>query len=117
MSIGAFRNLLNAAATTQAEVIPAAAGMSFGIYFTGLLASLYLPASKTLADVGEALVNRLVRQSIGTHATWKQWSDEQQAVRTYLGLQGSALQELQQGLALLAPLLASISTLMLSTAR
>jgi hypothetical protein len=45
--------------------------------------------------------------------TWKEWFDELQAVRAWLGLRDSALQELQQGLAVLAPLLASLSTLIL----
>ncbi|MDY7232139.1 hypothetical protein [Hyalangium rubrum] len=117
LSIGIFRNLINASAPAQPELMSTAVGMSFGIYFTGMLASLYLPAAKTLSDVGLALADRLVLQSLGPRATWKEWTDEQQAVRSYLGLQGSALQEIQQGVTLLAPLIAGVSTLVLGTAR
>lgn len=117
LCIGAFRNVFNAIRPQPTEVIPVTMGMGTGVYFTGLLASLYLPASKTLAEAGQALADRLVRQSVGTQITWKQWSDEQQAVRTYLGLQASPVQELQQAITLLAPLIASISTLILGTAR
>jgi hypothetical protein len=111
--LGVLRNLLNQALPAQQELLPASFVMAYGLYLTGMLACLYLPAYKTLTEVGELLANRLVRSSIGARATWKAWSDEQQAIRAYLGLQGSALQELQQGIAVLSPFIASISALML----
>ncbi|AKJ00392.1 Hypothetical protein AA314_02018 [Archangium gephyra] len=117
LTVSAFNNVLTQAAPPQPDVLPSMAAMSFGIYFTGFLAIVYLPASKTLSEVGEALAAQLVRRSPGARATWKQWSEEQQAVRTYLGLEGSALQELQQGLALLSPFVASLSALILGAAR
>ncbi|WP_257451593.1 hypothetical protein [Archangium lipolyticum] len=110
---GTFRALLNQALPAQPELLPASFLMAYGIYFTGGLACCYLPAHKTLTDVGEVLANQLVRSSLGSRATWKEWSEEQQAVRAYLGLQGSALQDLQQAIAVLTPLLASISALLL----
>jgi hypothetical protein len=113
LHLGAFRNLLNQVLTDQQELVPASFLMAYGIYFSGMLACIYLPAHKTLTEVGELLANRLVRNSIGARATWKEWSDEQQAVRVYLGLQGSALQELQQGIGVLVPIIASISALSL----
>jgi hypothetical protein len=76
-----------------------------------LLAIIYLPIRKTLNEVGQSLAEGLVRPSLGTRISWKQWGEEQKAVRTYLGLQGSGLQDLQQGLSVLAPLLASLSSL------
>jgi hypothetical protein len=63
--------------------------------------------------VGQALAERLVWQSLGVNPTWKHRLEEQQAISIQLGLQGSALQDLQQGLAVLAPFLASISSLTL----
>jgi hypothetical protein len=45
--------------------------------------------------------------------SWTDWSQEQQAIRTWLGLQSTALQDFQQGLSVLAPLLASLSALAL----
>ena len=117
LSISAFNNVLAQAIPTQPGVFPATATLGFGIYFTGFLALLYLPAAKTLSEAGEALAARLVRRSPGARATWKQWSEEQRAVRTWLGLEGSPLQELQQGLALLSPFIASLSTLLFGTGR
>jgi hypothetical protein len=111
LNTGALRMLLKEAAPGQPELLPASAVMALGAYYTWLLAIIYLPIRKSLNDVGQALAESLVRQSLGGHVTWKQWFEERQAVRTYLGLQGSALQDLQQGLSLLAPLLASISSL------
>ena len=106
-----FRGLLLAAYPSLPEVFPASTLMSFGLYLTGLLASVYLPAHKTLTDVGQMLTDRLLQRSLGPRSTWKQWLQEQQAIQTYLGLQGSALQELQQVLTLLTPFLASLSSL------
>ncbi|MCY1083434.1 hypothetical protein [Archangium lansingense] len=115
LSVGAFRNLINMAIAFSAEPLPTAPIMSYGLYYTALIASLYMPAHNTLKGVGQALADRLVWQSLGAHPTWKQRLEEQQAVRNQLGLQGSALQEFQQGLAVFAPFIASISSLALGT--
>ncbi|WP_375769059.1 hypothetical protein NR798_46570 [Archangium gephyra] len=117
LTIGALRNLLIEAIPTQPDVLPATAVMGFGLYFTGCLAIIYLPASKALSEAGESLAARLVPPAPEAHTGWKQWSEEHQAVRTYLGLEGSALHELQQGLTLLSPFIASLSTLLLGTGR
>jgi hypothetical protein len=114
LSIGISRNLLNEAFPSRPELFPAAPVVGFGVYYTGLIASVYVPLRKTLRNVGEALAERLVRQSLGAHAPWKAWSEELQAARAYLGMQESAFQELQQGLAVLAPLLGGLSSLLLS---
>jgi hypothetical protein len=115
LSVSAFRDIVNAALPSSAEPFPTAPVLSYGLYYTGLIACIYLPAHNTLKQVGSALAERLVWQALGAHPTWKQRLEEQQAIRNHLGLQGSALQELQQGLAVLAPLLASISSLALGT--
>ena len=108
---GAFNSLLNKASAAPAKPIPVSFVMAYGAYFTGLLACAYLPAYTTLTKVGEALAHRLVQQSISARVTWKDWFEELQAVRIYLGLQVSALQEFQQGFAVLTPFLASLSSL------
>lgn len=113
LSVGIIRNLLNQGLPSRPELFPADPVVNYGIYFTGLIASVYLPLRKTEADVGEALATRLLRQTLGASATWKERAEEQQAARTYLGLEESALQELQQGLSVLAPLLASLFSLVL----
>jgi len=113
LNAGSWSSLLEARSHVRAELAPPSFIIAYGLYFTALLACCYLPAHNTLTKVGDLLANRLVRQSISARTTWKEWSDEQQAVRTYLGLQGSALQELQQSIAVLSPFIASISTLAL----
>ncbi|NMO14668.1 hypothetical protein HPC49_09410 [Pyxidicoccus fallax] len=114
LSLGILRNLLNAAHPARPELFPAAPVVGYSVYLTGLLANGYLPVRKTLVDVGEALAERLVRQSLGAQAPWKARFEEQQAARTYLGLRESAFQELQQGISVLAPLLGGLSSLLLS---
>jgi hypothetical protein len=115
LCVGMLRNLFNEALPTRPELFPAEPVVSYGVYYTGLIASGYLPIRKTLADVGQALAERLLRQSLGAGATWKERLEELQAARTHLGLQESAMQELQQGLSVLAPFLASLSSLALGT--
>ncbi|MFE8603391.1 hypothetical protein [Archangium violaceum] len=113
LSVGAMRNLLNQSISTPTEALPTAPVLGYGVYYTGLVASIYLPAHKSLKDVGNLLVEQLLQQSPGNPTTWKQRYEEQQAARAWLGLQGSAIQDLQQGLSVLTPLLASISSLIL----
>jgi hypothetical protein len=114
LSLGISRNLLNEAFPSRPELFPAAPLVAYGVYFTGLIASGYVPMRKTLMDVGEALAEQLVRQSLGEHAPWKAQFEERQAARAYLGMQESAFQELQQGIAVLAPLLGGLSSLLFS---
>ncbi|HEY0095320.1 MAG TPA: hypothetical protein VGB96_13390, partial [Archangium sp.] len=47
VSVGALRNLLNAAMATPAEQLPIAPVMSYGLYYTGLIATIYVPAHQT----------------------------------------------------------------------
>ncbi|WP_257449725.1 hypothetical protein [Archangium lipolyticum] len=107
---GALRSVLNELASPQ-ELMPAESVVAFGVIYTWMLAMIYLPIRKTLGDVGNALGESILQRSLGPHVTWKQWFEERQAIRTWLGLQGSALQELQQGLSVLTPLFASVSSL------
>lgn len=111
--LGAVRNLLLEALPSRQDVFPASFVLACGVYLTGLLASVYLPARHTLTAVGEALADRLVRNSLGVSTSWKEWAEERHAVRPYLGLHGSVLQELQDGITVLSPLVASISSLFL----
>ncbi|MFY0563515.1 hypothetical protein ACN28E_06685 [Archangium lansingense] len=111
LSLGAFRDLLTE--LIPSEVFEPSRVLGYGVYYTGLLASVYLPTRKTLTDVGEALAARFVGPSPAAGTSWKDWSQEQGAVRTWLGLQSSTLQDFQQGLSVLAPLLASLSALAL----
>lgn len=113
VSAGALRNLINQAISTSTETLPTAPVLGYGIYCTGLLASVYLPAHNTLKSVGHLLAERMLQQTPGAATTWRQRYEDQQAARDWLGLQDSALQDLQQGLSLLTPLLASLSSLVL----
>lgn len=114
LSTGALREVVNEGALTSADRFPASLAMAYGLHFSALLAAVYLPAQFTLNSIGELLAERLVTQSLGKRARWKEWTDEQRAVRTYLGLEDNALDVLRDGIAMLAPLMASLSSLLLS---
>ncbi|MCY1082894.1 hypothetical protein [Archangium lansingense] len=113
LSVSAIRHLLNEALSTSSLTLPTAPILGYGLYYTGLIASMYLPASKALKDAGQTIAERLVRQPLEAHVTWKQRNEEQEAAQTWLGLRGSALQDFQQALSVLTPLLASFSGLIL----
>jgi hypothetical protein len=113
LNFSALNALLDETTPRMADWFPRRGAMSFGVYSTWLLAIIYLPIRKTLNDVGQDLANALVQPPLAAHLQWKQWFEERQAVQTYLGLQGSALQDLQQGLFVLVPLLAGLSSLTL----
>jgi hypothetical protein len=114
LSIGAFRDLLGEVLPSPSNVLPGSHAMIYGVYFTGLLASVYLPARETLKKVGQTLAARFVSQSPGADTTWRDWHQEQQSLHAHLGLQSTLLQDFQQGFSVLAPLLASLSSLILS---
>jgi hypothetical protein len=112
LSLSSLRHLLNET-LPPTSVLPTSPILGYGVYYTGLLGSAYLPTHRSLKSVGQTLAERLVRQSLPASVTWKQRHEEREAARTSLGLQGSPLQDFQQGISILTPLLASISSLIL----
>ncbi|OJT19121.1 hypothetical protein BO221_37090 [Archangium sp. Cb G35] len=112
LGLSSLRHLINEILPPTA-VVPTSPILGYGIYYTGLLASAYLPAHRALMNVGKTLAERLARQSLSDSVTWKQRNEEREAARTWLGLQRSPLQDFQQGLSILTPLLASLSSLLL----
>ncbi|HEX5753917.1 MAG TPA: hypothetical protein VFZ09_47475 [Archangium sp.] len=117
LALGAMRNVVLDALPARHVSFDASFLVAIGVYLTGLLASIYLPARQTLNAAGEALSGRILQSSLGPHATWKNWTEERQAVRAYLGLRDSVLKELQDGITVLSPLVASISSLLLGHGR
>lgn len=112
LSLSSLRHLLNEA-LPPTTVFPTSPILGYGVYYSGLLASAYLPAHRALKNVGQALAEQLARPSSGAALTLKQRHEEREAARTWLGLQRSVLQDFQQALSILTPLLASISSLIL----
>jgi hypothetical protein len=113
LHFSALNALLEETAPGLAGGLPRGGTLSYGVYSTWLLAIIYLPIRKTLDDVGQTLADKLLQQSHVPRLHWKPWLEERQALHTYLGLQGSALQDLQQGLFVMVPLLAGLSSLTL----
>ncbi|XXF78175.1 hypothetical protein P2318_00015 [Myxococcaceae bacterium GXIMD 01537] len=115
LSTGALRTLLNGAlgGGKAPEAFPASLATAYGLHFSVLLATIYLPAQRTLYTVGAALADRLVTQSLGPRTRWREWQDEHRAVRVHLGMEDNALDILKDGVAVLAPLMASVSSLLL----
>ncbi len=111
LSTGALRNLI-------LDEVPGtrfspALVMAYGTFFSALLALIFVPAHRTLTAVGDGLAERLLHASLGTRERWSEWKDEHQAIRAHLGLEDSALKTLQDSIAVLAPLVGSLSALVL----
>jgi hypothetical protein len=113
LSIGALRNLLNEARPFTPELIPASVVLMYGAYFTGILASVYLPTRRTLTEVGQVLADQLLRQSPRARMGWTDWTQERHAIRDHLGLQHTVLEDLLHGIAVLSPFVASVSSVLL----
>lgn len=114
LSTGSLRNLLNRASAPH-EVFPVSLAMAYGLHFTALLAAIYLPAQSTLNSIGGKLAEQLLAQSLGQRTRWKEWVDEQRAIRAHLGLEDNALALVKDGISVLAPLVASLSSLLFAT--
>ena len=93
----------------------AALVMAYGAFFSALLALVFLPAARTLTTVGEALADQLLEESLGTRKRWGEWMGERQAIRAWLGLEDNAMKVLQDSIAMLAPLVGSLSALVFTT--
>jgi hypothetical protein len=89
--------------------------IAYGLYFTILLALVFLPALYSVQALGTELARRLSRpEPLGSEAgDWKHWSEEQNALEGYLGLQQNPLQMMQSAVSVLAPLVGSVSGLVL----
>jgi len=112
----ALRHLILSAAVRQ-DVFPAAYVLGLGLYYTFLLGAWVVPAQQAALLLGRELADRLVRPApadLPASGEWKGWLEEQRAVETYLGTSQNPLQALQASLAVLTPLIASVSTLVLS---
>lgn len=109
LATGALRKLLDAPEFSPEIVI------AYGLYSTLLLALVFIPAQYTVKALGEELARRLSRLDPleSKVEVWKSWSDEQKAIEDYLGLQQSPLQMMQSAISVLAPLVGSVSALVL----
>jgi hypothetical protein len=87
----------------------------YGLYFTILLALVFLPALYSVQALGTELARRLSRPEPlpSESGDWKHWSEEQNALAGYLGLQQNPLQVMQSALSVLAPLVGSVSGVVL----
>ncbi|MBJ6760772.1 hypothetical protein JGU66_08345 [Myxococcaceae bacterium JPH2] len=112
LSTGSLRNLI--LGEMPGARFSAALVMAYGAFFSALLALMFLPAARSLTAVGESLAEELLQASLGERRRWSDWMTERQAIRAYLGLEDNALKVLQDSIAVLAPIVGSLSALAFS---
>lgn len=90
--------------------------LASGLYFTTLLALIFIPAQHTIKALGEELAEQLSPRPVpidSDKGSWKDWSQEQMSIEAYLGVHQSPLLVIQSAVSVLAPLVGSVSTLVL----
>lgn len=107
VSSGALRELIAGGAAPY----PSSVLISYGLYFTALLAFIYLPLHRVLAKKGAAVVDALAPapKPPVEAGRWNAWAEDVAALEEHLGLKKSSFEELEASLAVLAPLLGSVA--------
>jgi hypothetical protein len=114
LATGALRNAVLSWETTRdhprppGEVFPQEQVLLFGLFFTGLLALLAIPAYDRLHTLGEKLRERHVEQAVPDANDWKGRAEERATVDRLLRLEGAGLGGFRAGAAILAPLATSL---------
>lgn len=91
---------------------PKEAVLAYGLWFTTLLALVYVPASTAMTTLGEKVVDSLRPFPLPTdlNVDLKAWDEQRQVLGRYLGLDRTTGEVMQAAFAVLAPVLASLSS-------
>jgi hypothetical protein len=103
------------------QSIPLDAVLAYGFYFTILFAIVCLPVQLLLTKTAQAVVNEDANKELKpapkrpepTLKDWLSQQKDQKDILGYLGLEGSPIESLKTALAVLAPILGSLTSLLL----
>ena len=114
LSIGAQRNALVAAGAIEASKMPDANILTMGAYFTVLVALSYLPTYWLLREVGRRICDTFFPTSSITPKSLSGWHSGRKSLEAVLNVPVGAGQSLQSGIAILAPILSGIVSVLLN---
>lgn len=114
LSAAALRQLLLATGVRNQSDFPITVILLYGSYFTVLLAFFYIPIYIALLRFGHRLLNNFFPLPDPATNQWKQLYEKRKDFEDFLELKTSVGQNIQAGLAVLAPLLSSIISALLS---
>jgi hypothetical protein len=118
LSVGALRSAILAAAPEDkklAATFPAEYVLVYGLFFSLVLAAIYVPTYGVVRRLGEAIRNALLTKLTATPTSkqFRDWHEERTSLDKALGLDAGALSGFKAGAFIAAPLLASIVSLLL----
>ena len=85
----------------------------YGLFLSTLLAAVYAPAFGALRDAGESVLDRIERKPDPADADWPLGSQRRRELRTLLQLDAGVIESLRVGIAVLAPLVSGLISLLL----
>jgi hypothetical protein len=86
----------------------------YGLFLSTLLAAAYAPAFGSLREAGERVLEKLEPAPEEGEPDWPLGSERRRELRAYLEVDAGLFQSLRVGIAVLAPLLSGLVTLLLS---
>lgn len=98
----------------DANQVPSTVGVGYGALLSGLLLILYVPAHLSVADACRRVqdsVFDLRRMPLPTEAEFQDWLERRESLGRLLLLHTRLIQDLQDGLVILAPLLSGLLSL------
>jgi hypothetical protein len=121
LATGALRNTLVAwdnrhAATPVDDAFPLEHLLAYGIFFSMLLALIYVPVYTYYQRVGRKVVQRYVKLPRATDPHWSTAIEQHTQLRDLLHLNVTPTANFQAGVAILAPLTSSLLAVLLPSA-
>lgn len=113
LATGALRNALISYDAALAESFPALIVICYGIYYTLLLALIYLPTFLALRKVGRRLCDEYSPLPSPDDANWNELYKKRQNLEELLQLNVGARKRLQSSIAVFAPLLSGLIAVLL----
>lgn len=113
LATGALRNAALAAGEDK-KLYPSESVLVYGLYYTAMVALIYVPIYLSVAHAGEVIRDGLLPLKDLNVDALADFQKKHEAVEQLLELHGGAAESLQSGLAILAPLGSSIVAVLLS---
>jgi hypothetical protein len=115
LSSGALRNAVLAREGASASDFPIELVLVYGLFFTGLLAIVYVPTYLRVQALGRSMVDRFVPVADPGAAQWMEDNDKRLALESRLRLDTTLTSSFQAGAAILAPLASALVSTLLSS--
>ena len=111
LATGALRNAVSTISPPNSY--PPVLVILYGAYFSFIVALVYVPTFTYLNAVGRQIHTLFFDLTVPTDEGWKDWNDKQKAFEDYLQLHVLPFDSLKTGLLILAPLLGSVTSLLI----